>query len=49
MTTTERRILYAAGQALEGTTGLEAEIHPAPERHRENALALQAERWLDNR
>lgn len=30
MTTNEHRILNAAGQALKRTTGLEAEIHPAP-------------------
>ena len=30
MTTTERRILHAAGQALKQTTGIDAKIHPAP-------------------
>ena len=30
MTTTERRILHAAGQALQQTTGIDAKIHPAP-------------------
>jgi len=30
MTTNEHRILHAAGQALKQTTGLEAEVHPAP-------------------
>ena len=30
MTTTERRILHAAGQALKQTTGIDATIHPAP-------------------
>jgi len=30
MTTTERRILHAAGQGLKQTTGIDAEIHPAP-------------------
>ena len=30
MTTNEHRILHAAGQALKRTTGLDAEIHPAP-------------------
>lgn len=30
MTITERRLLHAAGQALKRTTGIDAEIHPAP-------------------
>jgi hypothetical protein len=30
MTTAERRILHAAGQALKQTTGIDAKIHPAP-------------------
>jgi hypothetical protein len=30
MTTNEHRILHAAGQALKRTTGIDAEIHPAP-------------------
>src|SRR5215469_11493236 len=30
ITTAERRILHAAGQALKQTTGIDAKIHPAP-------------------
>lgn len=30
MTTTKRRLLHAAGQALQRTTGIDARIHPAP-------------------
>jgi hypothetical protein len=30
MTTTQRRLLYAAREALKQTTGIDAEVHPAP-------------------
>lgn len=40
MTTTERRLLHAAGLALKRTTGISAEIHPAPTGHDRGADAI---------
>ena len=40
MTTTERRILHAARQALKQTTGIDAEIRPTPTGHARGADAV---------
>src|SRR5581483_871304 len=40
MTTAERRILDGAGQALKQTTGIDAEIRPAPTGHDRGADAV---------
>ena len=40
MTATERRLLHAAGQALKRTTGIDAEIHPAPTGRNRGADAI---------
>ena len=40
MTTNEREVLHAAGQALKQTTGIDAEIRPAPAGHHQGADAI---------